>query len=180
MTILSCCRLPQTTSSILHNIIMIFTIQTSPMCSENNKLLTCVEGSSVVPLLSNPDQQWKKAAFTQYARPDVGLKEIPGHPPFSPNRQSENVMGYTIHVDKYRFTEWYQFDCINVKPDFNMIWGTELYDHYNSDNNFFNDENVNLDKPEKKQVVDECASSRLGASCSPSITCFLIDVLIVL
>ena len=130
-------------------------IQKPPICSENNKLLTCVEGSSVVPLLSNPDRQWKKGAYSQFPRPDVGLNQIPGHPPF-PKDHGENVMGYTIRVDKYRFTEWYQFDRINAKPDFNVIWGTELYDHSSPDDNFFNDENVNLaDKPEMKRVVEE-------------------------
>ena len=130
-------------------------IPTPPMSSENNKLHTCVDSNSVEPLLSNPDQQWKKGAFTQYPRPAAGLKDIPGHPPFSPNEHSENVMGCTISADKYHFTEWYLFDCINAKPDFNVLWGTELYDHSSPDDNF-NDENVNLaDKPWMKQVVEE-------------------------
>ena len=33
---------------------------------------------------------------------------------FSPNEHSENVMGYTIRVNKHHFTEWYQFDHINA------------------------------------------------------------------
>ena len=34
-------------------------IEVPPMCPvENKKLLTCVEGTSVAPLLKNPDQQW--------------------------------------------------------------------------------------------------------------------------
>ena len=80
-------------------------IPTPPISSDNNKLHTCVDSNSVEPLLSNPDQQWNKGAFTQYPRPAAGLKDIPGHPPFSPNEHSKNVMGYTISVDKYHFTE---------------------------------------------------------------------------
>ena len=36
-----------------------------PMCTQDNKQLTCVEGTSLTPLLKTPDQQWKKAAFSQ-------------------------------------------------------------------------------------------------------------------
>ena len=35
-----------------------------PICpKEDNKLLACVEGTNLTPLLTNPDKQWKKAAF---------------------------------------------------------------------------------------------------------------------
>ena len=65
-------------------------------------------------------------------------------------------MVYTISVDKYHFAEWYLFDRIDAKPDFNVIRGTELYDHSSPDDNFFNDENINLaDKPGMKQIVEE-------------------------
>ena len=133
-------------------------IQKPPMCSENNKLLTCVEGSSVAPLLSNPDQQWKRGAFSQFPRPSSGLNEIPGHPPFD-SEHGENVMGYTIRIDKYRFTEWYRFNRTLGKPHFDEIWGTELYEHTSSTVNF-NDENTNIaNKPEMKSVVDELRKS---------------------
>ena len=83
-------------------------IDVPPMCTENShKSIACVEGSSVAPLLKNPDMEWKKASFSQFPRPVSGLREIPGHPPFDPSEHEENVMGYTIRTDKYRFTEWY-------------------------------------------------------------------------
>ena len=132
-------------------------IDVPPMCTENShKSIACVEGSSVAPLLKNPDMEWKKASFSQFPRPVSGLREIPGHPPFDPSEHEENVMGYTIRTDKYRFTEWYSFNRTTSKPDFNAkVWGTELYDH-TTPSTFFNDENVNLaDKPEMKQVVEE-------------------------
>ena len=127
-----------------------------PMCTENSrKSIACVEGSSVAPLLKNPDQQWKKGAFSQYPRPTSGLQVIPGYPPFDKNEHGENVMGYTMRTDKYRFTEWYSFDRTTSKPDYNTVWGTELYDHSTPTINF-NDENVNLaKKPEMKSTVDE-------------------------
>ena len=130
-------------------------LEVPPVCSEDNKnLLTCVEGTSVVPLLNDPQKQWKKAAFSQYPRPWVGFPAIPNRPPFPP-RTPEAVMGYTIRVDSYRFTEWYGFDNKTGTPNFDDIWGTELYNHTHPVV-FFNDENVNLAvKPEMKSVVEE-------------------------
>ena len=128
-----------------------------PMCTENSpKSIACVEGSSVVPLLSNPDREWKKGSFSQYIRPyNQGLTQIPGRPPFDPSEAGESVMGYTVRVDKYRFTEWYRFNRTTSTPNFHDVWGTELYDH-SSPTVFFNDENVNLaNKPEMKSTVDE-------------------------
>ena len=126
------------------------------MCPPNNKdLLTCVEGNSVAPLLKNPDQQWKKAAFSQYPRPAAGLPSIPNFPPFPPNNHEEAVMGYAVRVDKYRFVEWYKFDRTSGIPDFKEIWGTELYDH-TQPTDFFNDENTNLaTDPNMQTTVQE-------------------------
>ena len=128
------------------------------VCPEdNNSLLTCVEGTSIVPLLENPSTQWKKAAFSQYARPLSGLHQIPNKPKFSLEKvgHSEDVMGYTMRVDQYRFTEWYSFNRTSATPYFDKIWGTELYDHTNS-TVLFNDENENLaNKPEMQSLVEE-------------------------
>ena len=118
-------------------------LDTPPVCPESNKgLLACVEGSSVIPLLKNPDQQWKKAVFSQYPRPSGGISFIPGKPAFPQNNGGEAVMGYAMRVDKYRFVDWYQFDRKTATPNFNQIWGTELYDHSQPEVPF-NDENVN-------------------------------------
>lgn len=115
-----------------------------PMCPEgNNKPLVCVEGTSVSPLLTNPDREWKKAAFSQYPRPAQGMTQIPKEPTFDASEHGENVMGYSIRVDKYRFTEWYRFNRTTATPNFTDIWGTELYDH-TAPTVFFDDENTNL------------------------------------
>ena len=79
-----------------------------------------LEGKSFVPLLSNPKQSWKKAAFSQYPRPN-------------------NLMGYAMRTDRYRYVEW-----INQKTK--SIEGRELYDHEKDP-----DENVNVAKNPKNQ-----------------------------
>ena len=121
----------------------------------NNSLLTCVEGSSVVPLLKDPKQTWKKASFSQYPRPAAGLHTIPGHQPFDNHEHDENVMGYTMRVEQYRFTEWVRFNRTTAVPNWDEVWGTELYNH-TQQTVFFNDENENLaNKPEMQSLVSE-------------------------
>jgi iduronate 2-sulfatase len=68
-----------------------------------------LEGTSFAPLLENPDQPWKKAAFSQYLRP--------GKPP---------IKGHSIRTDQWRYTEWRD-------PKQNLV-GTELYDASESQN----------------------------------------------
>lgn len=50
-----------------------------------------LEGTSFRPLIENPDQAWKRAAFTQQPF------EFPGY---------GSGMGYTLRSARYRFTEW--------------------------------------------------------------------------
>lgn len=68
-----------------------------------------LEGTSLVPLLTNPDQSWKSAVFSQFPRPWI-YKGIP------------NLMGYAMRTDRYRYVEWRDF-----KTD--EISAIELYDH---------------------------------------------------
>ena len=46
---------------------------------------------------------------------------------------------YTIRTDQYRYTEWIKFLKESWIPDWNTVYGNELYDHYADPN-----ENVNL------------------------------------
>lgn len=56
------------------------------------------QGISLRPLLEDPVQPWKKAAFSQYQR-NIGGSGVtnPG-----------NGMGYTIRTSRYRYTEWWR------------------------------------------------------------------------
>ena len=65
-----------------------------------------LEGRSMVPLLSKPDQTWKQAAFSQFRRTD-------GRVP---------LMGYAMRTDRYRYIEWQDRRT-------RAVVATELYDH---------------------------------------------------
>ncbi len=61
------------------------------------------EGQSLVPLVENPDRDWKQAAISQYPR-------------------GGSIMGYTLRTDTYRYTEWQDRNSGEIKA-------RELYDH---------------------------------------------------
>ena len=127
-----------------------------PLCPAGHSVkqpLLCVEGTSLTPLLKDPNRPLKKAAFSQYARPNKGMTVIPNEPVFNPKECGESVMGYTIRVDQYRFTEWYRFNHTTATPNFSDIWGTELYNH-TEPTVFFNDENINMaNQPDMQDLV---------------------------
>lgn len=84
-----------------------------------------LEGTSMVPLLENPDLPWKKAAFSQFPRGFMG-----------------RIMGHSIRTDRFRYVEWKQW--IGGK-----IVSEELYDHKTDP-----DENINIaSRPENHELV---------------------------
>ncbi|MDO6490201.1 MULTISPECIES: sulfatase [unclassified Cellulophaga] len=110
-----------------------------------------VEGYSFKPLINNPAQKWKSAAFSQFPTP--ALREWGAYPLrpamketfFGPlikdvedriiNQQKENwdrdlfenkLMGYAMRTKKHRFIVWKDRDNPQKQPLF-----IELYDHDN-------------------------------------------------
>jgi arylsulfatase A-like enzyme len=67
-----------------------------------------LEGSSFVPLLSNPNRAWKSAAFSVYQKKVEGMGL---------------TLGRAMRTDRYRFIEW-------SSPDREKVVH-ELYDHLN-------------------------------------------------
>lgn len=63
-----------------------------------------LEGLSLAPLLAQPGQSWKSAAFSQFLR------------------SKEKIMGYSIRTRNFRYTEWQDFASGEMKA-------AELYDH---------------------------------------------------
>lgn len=97
-----------------------------------------LEGTSLAPLLTRPDQPWKSAVFSQFPRP----WQYKGEP---------ETMGYAMRTDHYRFVEWRNVKTGEVKA-------TELYDHQADPgevNNIANiPANVALIKELKQQLRD--------------------------
>ncbi|MBN2329176.1 MAG: sulfatase [Candidatus Omnitrophica bacterium] len=82
-----------------------------------------LEGVSLAPLMKDPHRPWKKAAFSQYPR-------------------GNNIMGYSMRTDRYRYTEW-------IRKDVDEPAGVELYDHALDPQ-----ENVNIaGRPEEKERI---------------------------
>ncbi len=98
-----------------------------------------LEGTSFKPLIENPNQPWKKAAFSQYPR------NAPG---------AGKVMGHAMRTDKFRLVEW-------ASPDRKFV-EYELYDEEKDPQ-----ENVNVaKKPEYAEKLKEL-SAMLEAGWKP-------------
>jgi len=85
-----------------------------------------LEGTSFKPLIENPKEPGKKAAFSQYRR------VVQDH---------GNVLGYSMRTDHFRFTQWIEME----EP--HALVATELYDHRTDP-----DENVNVVKHPQYQT----------------------------
>lgn len=84
-----------------------------------------LEGTSVVPLMSDPNMPWKKAAFSQYPR-------------------AKKMMGYSMRTDQHRYTEW-------IDQKTNEVKERELYDLKNDP---LCKESI-VFKPENKELVEK-------------------------
>ena len=94
-----------------------------------------LEGTSLAPLMADPERKWKTAAFSVYQ------KNVPG---------LGTVLGRAIQTERYRLIEW------SAEKGEKRFY--ELYDHQNDPA-----ENTNVaDHPDQKQLVDQL-TARLHA-----------------
>jgi iduronate 2-sulfatase len=85
------------------------------------------EGTSLIPLINDPEREWKKAAFSQFPRGNLAEEE-----------------GYTVRTESFRYTEWWDNEN-------DSLMSIELYDHSKD-----SIESVNLAYlDEYKDVIDE-------------------------
>ena len=76
-----------------------------------------LQGSSLLPLLKDPEREWKSAAFSQFLLGRFGR---------TTNVEGEQ-MGYTIRTDRYRYVEWYEWNAAEKEAG-GLLW-KELFDH---------------------------------------------------
>lgn len=76
-----------------------------------------LQGRSFVPLITNPNQPWKSAVFSQFhRRPKVSA-------------DGKRYMGYSMNTSEYHYIEWYGWDPQSgAKQEFKQA---ELYDRKN-------------------------------------------------
>ncbi|WP_233530649.1 sulfatase [Gelidibacter salicanalis] len=113
------------------------------------ELPTHLEGQSFVPLLKKPNRNWKSAAFSQFPTP--ALREWAANPLSKGMRETyfgplirevegkiieqqgdkwdrklfeNNLMGYAMRTDRYRFIVWKDYKNPEKEPVF-----IELFDH---------------------------------------------------
>ena len=141
-----------------------------------------LEGHSFAPLLNEPQQIWKKAAFSQF--PNPALREWAANPLspgmrqtfFGPlirdvesrimrqqgdrwdrDRFENHLMGYTMRTDRYRLVLWRDYRDPDRAPVF-----VELYDHQHDPGETRNIavENPQIVKPLTKQFIQGWQASR--------------------
>ena len=107
------------------------------LCPEDSsEIKVCTEGVSLTPLMNNPSIAWKPRVFSQYPR------------------TYQRAMGYSLRDDRYRYTEWVDYDEDEHKPDWSILFGAELYDHQTDPN-----ENTNrADDPSYAEKRQELSS----------------------
>lgn len=86
---------------------------------------TQLEGISMLPVIADPTQTWKTAAFSQLTRIS----------------RNTSVDGYTMRTAQYRYTEWGS----------NAQYGNELYDYHANPNETVNIANL----PENRELVEQ-------------------------
>ncbi|MCX6327067.1 MAG: hypothetical protein NT144_10530, partial [Bacteroidia bacterium] len=55
-----------------------------------------LSGTSLVPLLMNPEKKWNNVAFNQFTRPYKAIRKVP-----------PTHMGYSVRTDDWRCTYWW-------------------------------------------------------------------------
>ena len=96
-----------------------------------------LEGTSMLPLLEDPTQPWKKAAFSQIPRPYLA-------------DQDWVHMGHSMRTERYRYTEWTDRE--------NAVVARELYDLEAAS---FGMVNI-ADRPESAELTDRLATQLRG------------------
>ena len=103
-----------------------------------------MQGTSLVPLIEQPELEWKKAAFSQFhRRPKVSA-------------DGKRYMGYSLNTKNYHYIEWYRWNHkTGTRREFKFA---ELYDRNNDPY-----ETTNLSLQDSMQTTAQMLSQQLAA-----------------
>ncbi len=103
-----------------------------------------MQGRSLVPLMNDPNQPWKRAAFSQFhRRPKVSA-------------DGKRYMGYSMNTKEYHYIEWYSWNHkTGTRGELKNI---ELYDRANDP---FEKANI-ADDPDMSSIKEELAAQLAG------------------
>lgn len=103
-----------------------------------------MQGSSLVPLIEDPERPWKPAAFSQFhRRPRVSA-------------DGQRYMGYSMNTPQYHYIEWY--DWKTETGTRGTLRDTELYDRINDPF-----ERENISDLEEVKTVQKALAQQLAA-----------------
>ncbi len=108
-----------------------------------------LEGVSLVPVLADPAQSVKSAAFSQHPRPAYPDRTETGQP---------DAMGYSVRTATARYTEWRDWKS-------GKLLGAEFYDHRHDPNELSNRAN---EGPPELKVARRMLLSAFPSDISPS------------
>ncbi len=95
------------------------------------------QGTSMVPLIEDPNREWKQAVFSQFRRRSRVSKD------------GNEYMGYSMQTEQFHYIEWYEWD--NETKTKGALKARELYDHEADA-----EENINVaDKVGMENVVEQ-------------------------
>jgi len=147
---------------------------TVPSCPQDaaaaRKVQLCTHGTSLVPLIQNPNNPVKPAAYSQYPRgyqkpgtEHMFMEELASlqggaKPSASACLSKKCTMGYSMLTNhsgtEYRYTEWVDFNTKTAgKPDWDRVVGTELYNHVQDPL-----ENVNTARTADQQLLHDLSA----------------------
>jgi arylsulfatase A-like enzyme len=101
------------------------------------------EGDSMVPLLENPDRDWKSVAFSQYQKKESKRKLV--------------FLGTSVRDQQWRYTEWR-----DVETD--KLDRVELYDLKNDPNQTKSVHGIPKNEPVLKRLAALAAKSATGVN----------------
>lgn len=133
-------------------------IKSFPKCKKDVFTKLCSEGKSLVPIMTSTEKSLKEAAesfaLSQYPRPGTYPTKKPNSD--KPKLKEIKIMGYSVRTSRFRYTEWVEFNHSTFKPNWENVYGKELYDH-----SFDMGENLNLENRKELKNIQKFLSSIL-------------------